>query len=126
MARLPCPKVCWTRGREAPRSKAWVAWACRNQWGLTLRSIPARKAARKPQKAKTAAKTEGQTKGDTVIERLRAGWTSSKGLQTELVWKPHTLRGYLSRIAMAVKDGGKGLKVERRTGDDGSEYRITN
>lgn len=89
-------------------------------------AAPARKAARKPQKAKTAQKTEGQTKGDTLIERLRAGWTSSKGLQAELEWQPHTLRGYLSRIAMAVKDGGKGLKVERRTGDAGSEYRITN
>lgn len=89
-------------------------------------TAPARKPAKAPTAVKTTPKAGDPTKGGKLIAWLRKDWTVSQTIQDELGWAPHTLRGFLSRIGQPVKDGGKGLKIERRTGDKGSEYRITN
>lgn len=89
----------------------------------TRAAAPLRKAQAAPL---AGAQAETLTKGEQIIAALRAGWTSSPDLQTEHEWKPHTLRGFLSRIGQSVKDGGKGLKIERRAYGGVTQYRITN
>jgi len=39
------PSVACTKWTGAPRSRAWLAWAWRSQWGLTSPAMPARFAA---------------------------------------------------------------------------------
>lgn len=80
-----------------------------------------------PKPAKKAAQpaSDGQTKGDQVLDALRKDWTSSKALQAQHGWQPHTLRGFLSRARLPEDEGGKGVEIETDRRKDDTYYRIT-
>ena len=58
------------------------------------------------------------TKPEELCALLSQGWQTVPDLMAKFGWKPHTLRGAISRLAL------NHIKVERRRVDGVTSYRV--
>jgi hypothetical protein len=62
-----------------------------------------------------------RSKIDELLDELRSGWCEAPALARKFGWRPHTLRGFISKLAQTHH-----VQVERRRENGVFQYRINN
>ncbi|WP_084302277.1 DUF3489 domain-containing protein [Bradyrhizobium sp. WSM2254] len=60
-----------------------------------------------------------RSKADQLLDELRSGWCEAPALARKFGWRPHTLRGAISKLAKMHN-----LRVERRRENGVNHYRV--